>query len=110
MKFRKWMVVGVALILALSLTSCVSNSLRNFSDEIELTEWREKVGIVDSGVSWVKDCLELQDIGLKDGYKVSADIDIYGDEVSISCTVIAGSFFYQIFPDELEVYMIYPVY
>ena len=85
--------------------------LRNFDDRSELVSWREDTGIVGEGLSYVDACLKLQEIGLSDGYILSIDIDVgdYGDTY-VSLTIIAGENFYIVYPDELEVYLIGPVY
>ncbi len=88
----------------------VSNAYppKHFSDRFELVEWRKKVGVIDSSSSWVDACLGLQHIGLLDGYKISIDLD--ETELGMSLTVIAGGYFFQIYPDELDVYLIGLVY
>jgi len=83
---------------------------RNFKDKFELTKWRKETGIVGSRISWVDACLKLQEIGLSDGYILSIDVDIdtelYGESIAVSLTVIAGEYFYMLYPDGLEVYLI----
>lgn len=83
---------------------------RNFDDEAELIEWRKEVGIVGSELSWADSCVLLHEIALREGYLVTLDVDIYEDEFGVSLTAIAGERFYQVYPDEIEVYFITFVY
>lgn len=87
---------------------------RNFDNEAELIEWRKEVGIVGSELSWVDSCVLLHEIALKEGYLVTLDVDVYVDvdveELGVSLTAIAGERFYQLYPDEIEVYFVAFVY
>lgn len=83
---------------------------RDFQDRSELVSWREAIGVVGQGLSWVDRCLKLQEIGLSDGYILSMDVDVLDGDIYVSLTAIAGENFYIVYPDELEVYLIGLVY
>jgi len=83
---------------------------RNFDNEADLIEWRKEVGIVGNELSWVDSCVLLHEIALKEGYLVTLDVDIYEEELGVSLTAVAGERFYQLYPDEIEVYFIAFVY
>jgi hypothetical protein len=76
---------------------------RNFNNADELRLWRYKTGIIGSGTDWVSAVMELQRIGIKDGFILSLDLDQYEDSWGLSLNAVAGNDVYSIYPDELTI-------
>jgi chromosome segregation ATPase len=82
---------------------------RHFDSRMELVDWRNEIGTVDSNLAYIDACRKLQEIALADGYIISININWENQWVA-SLTAIAGDSIYQMWPDEYEVSYITQAY
>jgi outer membrane murein-binding lipoprotein Lpp len=78
--------------------------LRHFTDAAELEAWRESVGIIDAGTTYLDSLLELQRIAFEDGYILSIDLDYSDEGWILSLNAFTGDAVYLVYSDETGVY------